>query len=189
MQISNNPRFDIPSIRLPARDAEPQAAAAALPGAAVQNAPKTGDVPGLIAPAAEGAQGSREDEIKDMKRLGAIRCATCESRRYQDGSDDSGVSFQTPQHIAPQASIGRVRAHESEHVRREDAKADREDRRVISQTVSIKMATCPECGRSYAAGGITKTVTKTDTRKDAFKDNMKTFMSGHFGNYVDAPSR
>jgi NMD protein affecting ribosome stability and mRNA decay len=53
-----------------------------------------------------------------------------------------------------------VMAHEQEHVSNEQAKADREGREVVSQTVSVSMAMCPECGRMYASGGETRTVTK-----------------------------
>ncbi len=130
-----------------------------------------------------------DEEVKDMKRMGAIRCATCENRKYQDGSNDPGVSFQSPQRISPQASVGKVRSHENEHVRRESAKAGREDREVVSQSVSIHMSTCPECGRSYASGGVTKTVTRADNNDNAFMKDMKDFMAGHFGNYMDAQSR
>lgn len=140
-------------------------------------------------PAVEGVMrdAGYKAEIRDMKRIGALRCATCDSRRYQDGSDDNGVSFQSPTHISPQASVGAVRSHENEHVRREGAKAKDEDRRVVSQSVAIHMDTCPECGRAYASGGLTKTVTKAETQKDddVFMNGMRGFMAGHFGNYVD----
>ena len=42
-------------------------------------------------------------------------CLTCDSRRYVDQSDDSGVSFQTPTHVSPEDSFAAVRAHEMEH--------------------------------------------------------------------------
>ncbi len=87
------------------------------------------------------------------------KCETCEKRKYQDGSDDMGVSFQTPTHIAPENAAARVRGHEQEHVVREQAKAEREGREVISQSVTLKTSVCPECGKVYVSGGNTRTTT------------------------------
>lgn len=87
------------------------------------------------------------------------KCETCEQRKYQDGSDDMGVSFQTPTHLSPDQAAGAVRGHEQEHVVREQAKAAREDRRVVSQSVTLHTDICPECGRVYVSGGVTETVT------------------------------
>lgn len=95
---------------------------------------------------------------KDVQNDG--RCYTCENRRYQDGSDDSGVSFQQPTRVAPQAAASAVRSHEAEHVSREQSKAQREDRKVVSQTVQIHTAVCQECGKVYVSGGTTRTTTK-----------------------------
>lgn len=86
-------------------------------------------------------------------------CQTCKERKYQDGSDDSGVSYQTPTHISPEQAASKVRGHEMEHVYREGAKAKREDRKVVSQTVTLHTAICPECGRAYISGGTTRTTT------------------------------
>lgn len=88
------------------------------------------------------------------------RCETCEKRKYQDGSDDSSVSYQTPTKIDPDAAPAVVRGHEMEHVYHEQAKAQREGRKVVSQTVTLHTDICPECGRSYISGGTTRTVTK-----------------------------
>ncbi len=88
------------------------------------------------------------------------KCQTCEERKYQDGSDDSGVSYQTPTHIDADAAPAAVRGHEMEHVVREQAKAKREDRKVVSQTVTLHTDICPECGKVYVSGGTTRTVTK-----------------------------
>ncbi|MCL2539202.1 MAG: hypothetical protein FWE66_02575 [Oscillospiraceae bacterium] len=89
-----------------------------------------------------------------------VECQTCANRRYQDQSDDPGVSFQTPSKISPEAAPSAVMSHELEHVSREKASADREGKEVLSQTVTIKYAICPECGRTYVAGGETRTVTR-----------------------------
>lgn len=86
-------------------------------------------------------------------------CQTCKKRKYQDGSDDPGVSFKTPTNVDPRMAQAAVRGHENEHVVRERAKALQEDRKVISQSVSYRSAICPECGKVYIAGGTTRTVT------------------------------
>lgn len=90
-------------------------------------------------------------------------CKTCAERKYQDGSDDPGVSFKTAAHISPDQAAAKVRSHEYEHVVREQAKAEREDREVVSQSVQLHTSICPECGRSYVSGGVTNTVTKGKT--------------------------
>ena len=87
------------------------------------------------------------------------RCETCEKRKYQDGSDDMGVSFQTPTRVDPDMAAAAVRGHENEHVVREQAKAEREDRRVVSQSVTLHSDICPECGKVYISGGETRTTT------------------------------
>lgn len=102
---------------------------------------------------------------KDMDNKFARDCQTCKSRKYQDGSDDPGVSFQTPQHIDPASSASVVLGHEREHVMREQAKANSEGGKVISQAVVLHGAICPECGRYYIAGGTTYTTTRTGGEK------------------------
>ena len=84
-------------------------------------------------------------------------CSTCESRRYVDKSDDSSVSYQMPTKLNPQTAALSVGAHEREHVFNERAKADREGREIVSQTVTIKYAVCPECNIMYPSGGTTRT--------------------------------
>ena len=89
-------------------------------------------------------------------------CQTCKERKYQDGSDDPGVSFKTPSHIGPEQAASAVRGHENEHVVREQAKATQENRKVVSQSVTLHTDICPECGKVYISGGTTRTVTKAD---------------------------
>jgi len=93
------------------------------------------------------------------------KCETCEKRKYQDGSDDPGVSFKTAQHVDPDMAQSAVRGHEQEHVTRERAEAEREGRKVVSQTVTYHTGICPECGRFYIEGGTTHTVTAADNDK------------------------
>lgn len=100
------------------------------------------------------------EEAKSAREvMEEAECQTCKERKYQDGSDDPGVSFKTASHIAPELAASKVRGHEMEHVVREQAKALREDREVISQSVSYQTAICPECGRAYVSGGTTRTTT------------------------------
>ncbi|MBR4096765.1 MAG: hypothetical protein IKK42_05625 [Oscillospiraceae bacterium] len=104
---------------------------------------------------------NRISEENDRKRrFDSFECQTCENRRYQDGSTDMGVSFQTPTKVDPKAAAAKVKSHEMEHVGRNQAKAEREGREIVSQSVSLKTAICPECGRVYISGGLTRTTTR-----------------------------
>lgn len=110
--------------------------------------------------------GAADDEVGGLNGAQEAaeegRCQTCEERKYQDGSDDAGVSFKTPTRIDPSQVASAVRGHEMEHVYREQAKAEREDRKVVSQTVTLHTAICPECGKVYISGGTTRTATMAD---------------------------
>ena len=72
------------------------------------------------------------------------------------------VSFQSPTNIKPEQVAAAVRGHEMEHVIHEQAKAKQEDRKVVSQTVTLHTEICPECGKPYISGGETRTVTKAN---------------------------
>lgn len=102
--------------------------------------------------AAQGAEG-----VQKAAKEG--ECKTCEQRKYQDGSNDAGVSYKSPTHIAPEQAASAVRGHEMEHVVREQAKAVREGKEVVSQSVTMHTAVCPECGKVYVSGGTTRTTT------------------------------
>lgn len=114
---------------------------------------------------------TEQDGLSDSERkrkfdsLDNGECQTCKNRRYVDVSNDSSVSFQTPTRVAPAAAGAAVRAHENQHVAHNQEAADRNGQKVVYQTVTIKTAICPECGKTYVAGGVTKTVTKTDNSK------------------------
>ncbi len=101
---------------------------------------------------------------KKLKQIGVIPCATCASRVYQDASNDPGVSFKSPTHVSPEQSHSAVMSHENEHVQREQQKANQEDREVVSQSVTLSRSICPECGKSFISGGVTKTVTQSKQR-------------------------
>lgn len=87
-------------------------------------------------------------------------CQTCKERKYVDGSDEGNVSFKAPGHIAPEASAGVVMSHEKEHVANAKREGNKPGNELLSATVSLKTAICPECGRSYVAGGTTRTLIK-----------------------------
>ncbi len=130
--------------------------ASALPG-------QEEDAEGRTGKPAQGAESAQ-------KALEEGECQTCEERKYQDGSDDMGVSYQTPTNIKPEQAASAVRGHEMEHVYREQAKAGREGRKVVSQSVTMHTGICPECGKAYVSGGTTRTVTKADTDGEAQQD-------------------
>ena len=115
----------------------------------------------------ETGQAEGEDSKTAQEVVEESECQTCKNRKYQDGSDDPGVSFKTATRIAPEQAASAVRGHEQEHVVREQAKAQREDRRVVSQSVSIHTAICPECGDVYVSGGTTRTTTKANPVEEA----------------------
>lgn len=142
----------------------PKAEEAKLPGLPGQEGDAE-DEKALDGKSAQGAESAQE-------ALEEGECETCESRKYQDGSDDMGVSFQAPTNIKPEQAASAVRGHEMEHVYREQAKAGREGRKVVSQNVTMHTEICPECGKSYVSGGTTRTVTKADTDNAAQQQDL-----------------
>lgn len=102
-------------------------------------------------------------------------CETCANRTYVDGSNESDVSFKTPGHISPEASAAVVSAHEYEHVRnamQEDKKSDAE---LVSVSVSLKTAVCPECGTTYVAGGKTRTLMRYGEETSAYEKQQEAY--------------
>jgi len=126
------------------------------------------DVSGVSKNGAENSKGANTQESQlagNKSILGKTdngECQTCKNRKYQDGSNDPGVSFKTATKLSPEEAAVAVRSHENEHVVRNQAKAEREDRKVVSQSVVLHTAICPECGDPYISGGTTRTVTKAD---------------------------
>ena len=150
------------------QDNAAQAAELKLPGA------KDEAAPAMNLPGAKSAEGnssvlpsnSETSALGESKSAQEVmeegECQTCKERKYQDGSDDPGVSFKTPTNIDPDQAAAAVRGHENEHVVREQAKARQEDRKVVSQSVTYHTDICPECGKVYVSGGTTRTVTKAN---------------------------
>lgn len=129
--------------------------------------------------------GNLQQRLKKMRPTGELddgKCETCENRRYQDGSNDPGVSFKTASKISGNAEAA-VRGHEYEHVNRNQAKAAREDKEIVYQSVTLSRAICPECGKSYVSGGETVTVTK-DKQDSRFEVGLEKF-GGEKGDLLD----
>ena len=95
-------------------------------------------------------------KVSPGRKSSPAECQTCKERKYQDGSDEN-VSFKSAQHISPTEAGARVRAHEQEHVANAYSKAEEKGGKVINASVSIHTAICPECGRTYVSGGLTRT--------------------------------
>lgn len=100
------------------------------------------------------------------------QCQTCKNRTYVDGSDEM-VSFKSPTHISPESAASAVRSHEQEHVSNAYSKAASGNGKVLRASVSIKTAICPECGRSYIAGGTTDTQIKYYNEKNPYQKDLK----------------
>ena len=99
-------------------------------------------------------------------------CQTCKERKYVDGSDEN-VSFKSATHIAPGAAMGAVSAHEGEHVTNAYTKAGEKGGQVVNASVTIHMGVCPECGRTYVAGGTTRTTIKYPNESNPYQQARK----------------
>lgn len=153
---------------LPLQGEKQEEQAIALPGAE-QGTEKAVTLPG------------EEEEAKSpQETMEEGECQTCKHRKYQDGSNDPGVSFKTPAHIAPEQAAATVRGHEMEHVVREQASARREGREVVQQTVTMHTAICPECGDVYVSGGTTRTVTRANSQAEMFQQQPEKSISPVF---------
>ncbi len=112
-------------------------------------------------------------------------CSTCENRKYVDGSNENDVSFKTPGVIKPEQAYAKVSAHERQHVSNAVAKGSEPGAELISASVSLKMSVCPECGRSYVAGGQTVTQIKY-TEDNPYEKNRKSYEGSLLvGNNID----
>jgi hypothetical protein len=98
-----------------------------------------------------------ENNVENSVRVKQVECQTCKNRKYVDGSNESDVSFKSPGHIDPGQSYATVMSHEQEHMSNARQKTADSDTRLVSASVSLKISVCPECGRSYVAGGTTNT--------------------------------
>ncbi len=119
----------------------------------------------------------KKEEVEAKKRMGiqdaTTQCQTCKNRKYKDGSNEA-VSFKAPTRISPANAGSAVRAHEQEHVSNAYSKASSAgNAKVVSASVSIQTAICPECGRSYVSGGTTKTQIKYYNEENPYQQDLK----------------
>ena len=121
----------------------------------------------------EGNNANPDEQVKAGRKSSPSECKTCKERKYQDGSNESDVSFKAPGHISPQASAGAVRAHEMQHVGNAYEKAAKGDGKVVSATVTLRTEICPECGTSYVAGGETRTSIAYPAEENPYQKNRK----------------
>jgi len=112
------------------------------------------------------AEGVEEDDHK---------CETCENRTYVDGSNENDVSFKSPGHIAPESAASRVMAHEYEHVRNAYQEDKEEGKELVNVSVSLKTAICPECGKTYVAGGETRTTMRSGVEENPYEKQMQAY--------------
>lgn len=129
---------------------------------------------GAVSPASQPEQvssgpfpGQENQKVSREPDTDTYECQTCKNRKYQDGSNDPSVSFKTPTKLSPERAAYAVRSHEMEHVAHAKLEALREDQEIVSQSVTYRTGVCPECGRTYIAGGNTRTVFRSspDTNK------------------------
>ncbi len=160
---------------------KPQTGGASSPAVSVPYAPNRNVFRGADgAPTSNNVMGTQKQSATE----GYSGCKTCQERTYQDGSDDAGVSFQTPKHISSAMAGVAVASHEGEHVTRETDRAAREGRIVTQKSVTFQMGCCPECHKMYVAGGTTKISTMAD--KSATADNSSILdLMGSAGENVD----
>lgn len=132
----------------------------------------------------ESADPGRPAYLRDEGKAGVSRrnfdsyeCQTCKNRKYQDGSNDPGVSYKTPTRLSPESAAAAVRSHENEHVSHARTQALQEDKKIVSQSVTYHSAVCPECGRNYISGGTTRTVFKNNTEEQSMEPEK--------GKYID----
>lgn len=135
-----------------------------------------------LSPYAQGTQnnpnGLGVDAEKSARQGG--ECETCKNRKYKDGSNEM-VSFKSATHISPQAAASAVRSHEQEHVSNAYKKAATGNGEVLRASVTLKTAICPECGRSYVAGGTTSTQIKYYNEDNPYQKELKATDKDKYG--------
>jgi len=128
--------------------------------------------------ASKGVKGAQAVDSKKVAKTDPnYKCETCANRKYQDGSDEN-VSFKSATNIAPEAAASAVRGHEQEHVANAYDKAKQKNGKVLSATVQIHTAICPECGKTYVSGGTTRTQIKYGNEENPYQKNLKDMQGG-----------
>ncbi len=64
-------------------------------------------------------------------------------------------------------------AHEQQHVANAYEKAAKDDGKVVSCSVSLHTAVCPECGTAYVSGGTTSTSIAYSNESNPYQKNKK----------------
>ena len=109
------------------------------------------------------------EEAKQGQKVGKGECQTCKNRKYVDGSNENNVSFKTPGHIDPGTSA---------------AEGSKENKQLVSVSVSLQTSVCPECGRVYVSGGKTHTAIRTSNPEPSNpydkiqRDMMRNMLAG-----------
>lgn len=129
-----------------------------------------------------------DNTVDTASKVKPVECETCKNREYVDGSNEMDVSFKTPGKIAPEESFAKVSAHERQHVSNAMAKASKPGAQLISANVTLKMGVCPECGRTYVAGGVTNTQIKYSEDNPYEKNRKSAESSFLIGNNLDVSS-
>lgn len=139
---------------------------------------------------ASAASGIGEISVNSAESSGTSRkvekteCQTCKNRKYVDGSNEN-VSFKSPTKMSPDKAAAGVRAHEQEHVVNAMGKASKMDGKVLQASVNLKTAICPECGRSYIAGGTTTTRIAYNKDNPYSKNQQSMQKEAATGNNID----
>ena len=127
--------------------------------------------PTAFSPTSNNHPNNRMERTQESGDIRDSTCRTCSERRYMDDSNDPGVSFQAPTRLSPAQAATAVHAHEMEHFTREAARAQREGREVVQNTIRLFTSVCPECNIAYVSGGETRTVTRGATEDSSFRNN------------------
>ncbi len=133
----------------------------------IERAQKQRQTPTQVMQSEQEARADLEQKI----RSGQAPCPTCAARTYQDESDDGGVSFQAAKGINAANAASVIMGHEREHVAAGRAGSDPDDPEgvVKDSSVTLEWKKCPHCGRTYCAGGVTKTTSRPASYAQYFK--------------------
>lgn len=126
-----------------------------------------------------------EGKTQGSGKVKPSECMTCKNRKYVDGSDEGNVSFKAPGHISPKSSAAMVSAHEQQHVANARREGSKDNAKLMSANVRLKLAVCPECGTSYVAGGVTSTTIKYSEDNPYEKERKGLEKDALLGNNVD----
>ena len=129
-----------------------------------------------------------DNTVDSSSKVKPVECQTCKNREYVDGSNEPDVSFKTPGKISAEQSFAKVSSHEREHVSNAIQKSSKPGAKLISANVTLKMGICPECGRTYVAGGETTTQIQYSESNPYEKNRKNAEKSFLIGNNLDVSS-